>query len=77
MVSYSSLNTTRNVVEKTEDTIRFDLNLPERIYIASYRIQFNPVKNQFDYIATTKTHRGLNGHNGEFYVKFDLDNSSQ
>ncbi len=60
---------------KIRETYRFETDLTQEAKILTYHTIFNPVTCTYDFISTIKNHDSIQGQNGTYTLKIDLENN--
>ncbi|HUH74157.1 MAG TPA: hypothetical protein VLZ75_07090 [Chitinophagales bacterium] len=65
--------TKKDLNEKQTESSKLTFKMPDTVQVVAYRIEYNPIKNNYAYISTTKDQKNLKGINGTYVATFDLN----
>ena len=66
----------KDLIEKEKEVVTMYLKMPDTIQPVSYRIEYNPIQDNYSYLSTTKDKKDLKGINGTYISTFNLSQDS-
>lgn len=67
----------KSLLDGEKESFQIDIKQPDKVHITSYQIAHNEVTNTFDLMGYSKTHDSIQGFNGLYFSKLDLNQREQ
>lgn len=68
--------TKKDLNEKQTEVLKLTLKMPDTVQAVTYRMEYNPIKNNYTYISTTKDKKNLKGINGQYVATFNINSDT-